>query len=242
MLRVRALGGLEIYRGEEKVDANAQSARAREMLLYLLCHPSGSTKEQIGAALWPDADPGKLRNNFHVTVHRLRKTLGATKWVVANGETYAIAREAGVDFDAEKFEREAKAALRSLEVSRLEDAASLYRGDFFANAGAGEWHLAVRDRLRDLYAEVLRNLGRARMSAREFRAAAEVYAKLVDLDPLDEQACRNLMTCLGNEGDAAGASLAYRRLVQSLRREVDAGPDPATVKLHARITGEAGSR
>jgi DNA-binding SARP family transcriptional activator len=64
-----------------------------------------------------------------------------------------------------------------------------------------------------------------------------VYRKLVNLDPLDEQACRNLMTCLGNEGDAAGASLAYRHLVASLRREVDATPDPATVKLYARITG-----
>jgi DNA-binding SARP family transcriptional activator len=235
MLRVRALGGLEIYRGEERVNASSQSARAREMLLYLLCHPAGSTKEQIGAALWPDADGAKLRNNFHVTVHRLRKTLGASKWIVADGETYAIDRHAAIDFDAEVFERTAKAALRSLAEPELEHAASLYRGDFFASSSSSEWHLGVRDRLRDVYSELLRALGRAKMSAGDFRRAADIYRTLLQIDQLDEQACRNLMTSLGHEGDTAGASLAYRSLVNALRRELDAPPDPATVRLFTKI-------
>jgi two-component SAPR family response regulator len=134
-LRVRALGPLEIERDGEAVE---ESARSRELLLYLLCHPSGRTKEQIGAALWPDADPSKLRNNFHVTLHRLRKGLGAAEWIVVDGDTYALDRSRGLEFDAEIFEREAKQARNTERLSR---AVELYRGDFFENARHGEWYL-----------------------------------------------------------------------------------------------------
>src|SRR5207237_6658853 len=128
-LVVRALGPLEIIRDGNPVDASSLSLRARELLLFLLCH-RGATKEQIGAALWPDADASRLRNNFHVTLHRLRKVLGDGDWIVVNGETYAVAKD--VVFDVDTFERD-------LRARRYVQAIEQYRGDFFANAMAGEW-------------------------------------------------------------------------------------------------------
>jgi predicted ATPase/DNA-binding SARP family transcriptional activator len=217
-LRVRALGPLEIERDGMRVE---ESARSREMLLYLLIHPSGRTKEQIGAALWPDSDPAKLRNNFHVTVHRLRKSLGAAEWIVVDGDTYALDRSRGLEFDAETFEREAK----SKNVERLARAIELYRGDFFENAKDGEWYLPMRYRLRDLYAATLDAVGKARMAAGEYAAAAETYQQLVNLDDLDEDAAQNLIRALEKNGDAAGAKRAYRRLATALKREL--GEDPS---------------
>jgi predicted ATPase/DNA-binding SARP family transcriptional activator len=234
-LRVRALGPLAILRGDEPLDGGSQTARSRELLLYLLAHPSGATKEQIGAALWPDIEPARLRNNFHVTLHRLRKTLGRPEWIVADGETYAINRNAGIEFDAEAFERSAKEALRTEDPARIARAIEMYHGDFFENATSSEWHFEIRARLRDLYASALGTLGRSRMAAGDFAGAAEVYQRLFTFDPVDEQACRNLMRCLAQQGDTAAASRAYRRLTESLRRELDAEPDPATTKLHARV-------
>ncbi|MFL6246042.1 MAG: BTAD domain-containing putative transcriptional regulator [Thermoanaerobaculia bacterium] len=225
-LRVRALGPLEIERDGEAVE---ESARSRELLLYLLCHPSGRTKEQIGAALWPDADASKLRNNFHVTLHRLRKGLGASEWIVVDGDTYALDRSRGLDFDAETFEREANAAIANRDkhprnIERLSRAVQLYRGDFFENAKDGEWYLPIRNRLRDLYARALATLGRARMAAGDFPAAAETYQRLVNFDELDEDATRNLMTALEKQGDSAGAKRAYRRLAAALKRELGEEP------------------
>src|ERR1043165_9876527 len=66
-LHVRALGALEIVHEGVAIDASSLPARARELLVFLLCNRNGCTKEQIGAALWPDLDGAKLRNNFHVT-------------------------------------------------------------------------------------------------------------------------------------------------------------------------------
>ncbi|MCU1348901.1 MAG: Signal transduction response regulator / Disease resistance protein [Acidobacteria bacterium] len=238
LLRVRALGPLEIYRGGELVDVAAQSIRARELLLFLLTHPQGCTKEQIGAALWPDVDPARLRNNFHVTLHRLRKSLGAAELVAVEGETYAIDRSGGFDFDAETFEREVTLALKKKDeaLPRLAAAVPLYRGDFFENgSGSGEWLDDVRDRLRDLYARALTTLGRAQLAAGDARAAADAYQRLVQLDDLDEEAARNLMTALARAGDPAAATRAYRRLTESLRRELETEPEPVTTRLHARI-------
>jgi predicted ATPase/DNA-binding SARP family transcriptional activator len=239
LLRVRALGPLEIYRAGELLDAASQSARARELLLFLLTHPQGCTKEQIGAALWPEADPARLRNNFHVTLHRLRKSLGASEVVTLEGETYSIDRRGGVEFDAETFEREVTLALKKKEeaVPRLANAVALYRGDFFENgSSSGEWVDEIRDRLRDLYARALTTLGRAQLAAGDARAAADAWQRLVALDDLDEDAARNLMTALAKAGDPAAATRVYRRLVDSLRRELETEPDPSTTRLHAKIT------
>jgi len=234
-LNVRALGPLEMSLDGRAIDGGSSSARAKELLLYLLCHPAGASREEIGVALWPDLDPARLRNNFHVTVHRLRKTLGGADWVTVDRDVYALDRSHDIDFDAESFEREVKSALRGGDTSRLQSVLTAYRGDFGLGSGAGEWHLPIRDRLRELYGEALRIVGRGYLAASDFRAAAEIYERSIALDDLDEQAWRNLMTSLARSGDAAGAGRAYRRLVEIFRRELDADPDPATTRLHARI-------
>jgi predicted ATPase/DNA-binding SARP family transcriptional activator len=221
-LQVRALGTLEILRDGAPVE---ESARSRELLLFLLCHPSGRTKDQIGAALWPDADPARLRNNFHVTLHRLRKILGGAEWIAVDSETYALDRKRGIDFDAETFEREAGAAMRARNADRLLRAVQLYRGDFFENAGrSGEWHLGIRDRLRDLYAGALDQLARLRVFASDYPAAADAYRKLAALDDLDEEAAAGLIHALQKQGDNAGAVRAWEKLARALKRELGVFP------------------
>ena len=225
-LRVRALGPLEIELDGKVVDAG----RSRELLLFLLSSGSGATKDQIGAALWPEADPAKLRNNFHVTVHRLRKTLGSADWVVVDGERYSL--KPGIEYDVAAFERDA----RSNDPARLAKAIALYRGDFFENATSdGEWFLEQRDRLRDLYARALGALGRHSSAQGDHATAAEAYQRLVALDEFNEEACRNLMTALATQGDNAGAARAYKRLTDVLRKELDTEPEPATRKVYQTL-------
>jgi predicted ATPase/DNA-binding SARP family transcriptional activator len=220
-VKVRALGPLEIERDSVQVE---ESLRARELLLYLLCHPGGQTKEQIGAALWPDADPARLRNNVHVTLHRLRKLLGDADWITVENETYRVDRKKGIELDADVFEREVGAAMRARNADRLSLSLELYRGDFFANATTGEWHLETRDRLRDLYAKALDQLARLRVFENDYSKAAVAYRRLVQLDSLDEEAAAGLIGALLKLGDRAGAVRAWERLAKMLRRELGVFP------------------
>lgn len=216
--------------------------RTTELLAYLLCHPEGRTKAQVGAALWPDASPAQVRNLFHVTLHRLRKTLGCADWVVTEGDRYRLKPGLRWRFDAARFEDDAGAALRQLEAGageaaaeRLAGALALYRGDFLEGVEAGEWHLELRSRLEELLLAGLRALAEARLEAGRHTEAAEAFRRLVARDELAEEHHRGLMLCLARSGDRAGALRSYRRLVEVLERELDVEPEPETAELAEAI-------
>jgi len=160
LLRVSALGPLEISLDGAQLPAAAwSSAKPRELLLYLVCHPGGRTRDQIGLALWADVSPAQRKNDFHITLHQLRNTLGRPDWIVFEEERYRINPRLPVEFDGRQFEADVRAARAAL--AKSENAAPLalalarYRGDFLddAGAGAGDWHLEYRDRWHRLYVE-----------------------------------------------------------------------------------------
>src|SRR5690606_6281219 len=109
-LEVRALGPLEVRVHGRTIDAWPY-AKPRELLLFLLLHPHGRTRSEISDALWPGATPAQVRNNFHVTMHHLRRTLGHADWVVLEGDRYRVAATLTVDFDVAEFQRRVQSAL-----------------------------------------------------------------------------------------------------------------------------------
>lgn len=221
-LRVRALGGLEVT--VDGVPKEQASSRARELLVYLLCHPDGLSREQVGVALWPDASSTQLRNNFHVAMHHLRRALGHNEWVRFDQGRYRIDVPGGVEFDAEDFERQAMHALRAARrgsgvLADLRAARQSYRGEFLAGEVAGDWCYEVRERLAKLYAEIAEYLGSALSEAGRVADAVEVLEALVAADGLNEAACRALMQARSALGDRSGALREYRRLEGALSRE-----------------------
>ena len=63
----------------------------------------------------------------------------------------------------------------------------------------------------------------------------EAWQRLFDADPTDEDAARNLMKILAQRGDVAGATRVYRRLVDTLRRQLDVEPERETTALVERL-------
>src|SRR5256884_6722660 len=119
VVRVSALGPLEIsVDGERLPDAAGSDAKPRELLLYFLCHPGGRTGEQIGLTLWRDASPAQRKNDFHVTLHQLRRILGRPDWIVFAEERYRINPRFTVEFDGRQFETELRLAQAALEIGR----------------------------------------------------------------------------------------------------------------------------
>jgi predicted ATPase/DNA-binding SARP family transcriptional activator len=246
-LAVRALGHLEILRdGEPLPDDAWRYAKPRELLLYLLLHPEGRTRDQIGLVFWPDASATQVKNNFHVMLHHVRKAIGRADLIVFKGDRYSIAWEAGIAFDARAFEDGVRAGTRALKealtpsdeqraIDRLRASLDLYRGDFLAGEETGDWAVEIRDHLRRLHSDALMLVGQHYLLNGENREAADVFRRVTRSDELHEEAHRQLMLALTRAGDRSEAIRQYERFSRLLQADLEAEPERETKALYERL-------
>jgi DNA-binding SARP family transcriptional activator len=243
-LRVLALGQLQVFVDGQPIETAAWgSARPRELLVYLLMHPEGRTKEQVGLAFWPDASAAQMRNNFHVTLHRLRKALGGSSWVALENDRYRIPQELIDIVDVHAFEREVTEARKELlhareartAAARLEKAIELYRGDFLDGEPVGDWHVDHRDRYQRICVGALMELGGRFAEDGRHAKAAEAFRRVLARDELNEEALRALIRSLAETGERSQALRTYERFVTKLRSELEADPESETVELVSGI-------
>jgi predicted ATPase/DNA-binding SARP family transcriptional activator len=236
-LHIEAMGPFRVtVRGRTLTADDWPFAKPKELLLLLALHPAGRTREEVGHALWPGSSPARVKNNFHVALHHLRKMLGGPEWVVMHGGRYRLSPALTVMLDADQFEREARAALRMTDrdADHLRQVLALQRGELLQDDGCGAWIGDYRDRLRRLAVDVELALAGA-LEAVGDPAAAEAYCSIAVREELNEEAQRGLMRVWAADGNRAGALRHYERLVALLRDELDAEPEPETVRLAESI-------
>jgi two-component SAPR family response regulator len=241
-LRIFALGPGRVERGGRALAPSEWTyAKSRELLFYLLGHPS-CTKEQIGLALWPEASPSQLRSGFHRTLHHLRRALGGPEWISFENGRYSFNRSLDYWFDVEAFESELAEARRhgagapERAIRHLEEAIDLYKGDFLEDlAIEGEWALERQEELRRLYGEALLELGGLLSEEGRYDEAAQAYRKAIAHDELLEAAHRELMRCHARLGERSQALRHYQSLLGSLRDELGSSPAPETAELHRSL-------
>ncbi|MCC6316584.1 MAG: hypothetical protein IT361_02745 [Gemmatimonadaceae bacterium] len=240
-LDVRALGALEVrVEGVPMARRDWAYSKARELLVALLVRRDGLSREQVGVWLWPDASPTQLRNNFHVALHHLRRSIGHPEWVRFDSDRYRLDVPGTVTFDAATFEQSAEAALRDArrgkgDVDALRTVVERYHGEFLEGESVGDWQLEIRDRLSRLFADAAERLGSALHDGQHPAEAIVVLERLVAREPLRESAWRALMSARTTLGDSAGAIADYRRLEATLRREGMGAPSRETANLAQRI-------
>jgi predicted ATPase/DNA-binding SARP family transcriptional activator len=237
-LRIRALGSLRVELRDRQLDGGVwRYAKPRELLVFLAVHPAGRTRDEIGRAIWAGASPAQVKNSFHVSLHHLRKTLGDGEWVVMDGDRYRLAPGVRIDLDADRFEREARAALgaRSSTVDRLRQARAPYGGDFLDGEVVGPWHEEHRDRLRRLWVDLSLRLAALLEADGDDGAAAPIYHEVAVREELNEEAQRGLMRTWSRTGHRARALRHYERLLALLRDELDSEPEADTVAVYDGI-------
>jgi predicted ATPase/DNA-binding SARP family transcriptional activator len=240
-LCVFALGPARVEKEGLPLDSPDWIQKSRELLYYLLSHPQGRTKEQIGLALWPEASTAQLRSSFHDTVFRLRRALGGKEWVVFERRRYAFGRSLDYSYDVENFENNVSEARRlqdeapDTSIRYLQKAAELYRGDFLEDIAQGEWALGRQEDLRRAYVESLLLLGGLLVSQKRPAEATEAYRKAISHDRFTEEAHRGLMRSLAANGEPGGALRHYEELARMLEEQLGASPAPETVALYESL-------
>ena len=237
-LNLTLLGGFQARLGDGPV--LALPVKAQALLAYLALQPvQAHPRDALAALLWGDSGETQARDNLRHTVAALRRALTSLgRPVLVVGEGHSLTLEpAAVDVDAAAFERR----LGEATPEALEAAAELYRGDLLDGlGGAGQprfeaWLLAERERLRALAVEALARLLAYHTRAGAVERATATAMRLLALDPRQEIVHRALMRLYAGQGRRGAALRQYQVCVGTLRRELDAGPEPETRELYQEI-------
>ena len=241
-LRIFALGAARVEKNGHPLDSSPDwIQKPRELLYFLLSHPEGRTKEQIGLALWPDASTSQLRSSFHDTLFRLRRALGGKEWISFSKGRYAFGRSLSYFYDAEAFEENLTQATRLRSstpdeaIGHLEKAVGFYGGDFLEDSAHSEWAIERQEELRRKYQEALMLLGRLLFTLERYAEAAEAYRKAISHDEYLEEAHRELMRSQAAMGGRGQALRHYEELVRLLEERLGTSPAPESRALHARL-------
>ncbi|MVN89473.1 hypothetical protein GO986_22315 [Deinococcus sp. HMF7620] len=196
-------------------------ARTLALLVYLTLE-GPTSRSRLAGLLWPDTPEAAARNNL---VHLLRR-IGKSHdpGLVQAGEAVALGPALALD-------------LQGWE----EGGADVPSGPLLDGLGfdeqpdLAEWLLAWRERLDLARAGHLARRATEAEEAGALDGALDLTRRLLDLDPLSEDAWRRLMRLHYLAGDRPAALKAYHRCQEVLSRELGVTPLPETRELASLI-------
>src|SRR5919108_887516 len=226
MLRVLVLGELVVELDGTPLPLPA-GRPGRALLGYLALRPGRHARAALAARFWPDVLDESARASLRGALADVRRALGPA----AAGHLVATREQAGlVDLWTDAAEADALAAAGDHEA-----AAALWRGELLAGLEAGDWLATARDEARARHGALIGALAGAAAAAGDHRTAVARARERVALEPLSEEAHRDLIARLAGSGDRAAAMTAYARLAERLRTELGIAPSAATRDLAARV-------
>ncbi len=219
-VQIEMLGRFRVVVGGKELGAGAWSGRRAAELVQLLALADDHrlARDAVIEALWAHLEVNAGAANLRKAAHHARAALAATDAVVLRDGQVWLFPDGSVQTDVEQFEVAAAKAHAADDGKACATAAGLYGGDLLPGSLYEEWTQAPRERLRARFAEVLRCSGQ--------------WERLVELEPTDEPACRELMRRDLAAGSRPSAIRWYGRLRSALRAELGMAPSRETEAIY----------
>ncbi|OGO66600.1 MAG: hypothetical protein A2030_11875 [Chloroflexi bacterium RBG_19FT_COMBO_50_10] len=241
-LRIQTLGGFQVWRGSEPVQANSwRREKSRQLFQLLLTHrQSPLDRDQICEHLWPEADPNIAHRNFKSALNTLYQVLeperdpgSESAFILREGSTYGLRPNADIWLDTEQFvgavQQAGKTAHPNLEL--LQQAIHVYQGEYLPDTLYETWAAEERERLAAIYLETSDRLSELLLKNKLYNQVIDLCQAILVQDDCWERAYRHLMLAYYHLGDRGQVGRSYQRCVQTLREELDVAPSPETSTL-----------
>jgi DNA-binding SARP family transcriptional activator/Flp pilus assembly protein TadD len=240
VLAIRTFGSGQVWLNGQPVGINDwQTQSVRELFFFFLAARRPLTREQIGAALWPDTeDPARFKMRFKNEIYRLRRAVGQ-ETVLFDGEMYYFNGSVDHEYDVEDFEAfiaRAKAASRAAEqIDFYERAIGLVQGKYLQDIG-GSWIFPEQERLHQLYLWAAHSLAGLYRREGQAHKALEVCRQTVAAEPTFEAAYRLMMEIYHRMGDRGSVAHVYRSCETAMKTTFGLPPSEETQQLYHRLT------
>lgn len=201
----------------------------------------GVNKEMLAASLWPDAEGDEAANSYDVTLHRLRKLLVHEHALIsADGRLTLNSDVAWVDvWSLERLLNQidqlllfpSSKAVTERVTHLLGQATTLYQGGFLVREAPKAWSLSLRERVRSKVMRATLQVARQAELNDQWTAAAYLYQKGLEIDPLCEIFYQRLMIGYGRSGRVAEALAIYQRCRDNLASGLGVAPSSETLEI-----------
>ncbi|OQA94265.1 MAG: Transcriptional regulatory protein MoaR1 [Chloroflexi bacterium ADurb.Bin222] len=250
-LQIRLLGDLELWRNEKLLSSDAWPDRKTCQLLKLLVtfrHRVVATDELI-EALWSKLDPYAARNSLWVAISQLRRVLepeltvrGDSSFILTEPPGYRFDSAGQCSIDVDAFLKQVRSGQEqqlqgklTAAITAYTAAAALYRGDYLERDPYEEWAIPPRERLRETFLDLLRDLAACHLALGRYQDALSIARRALELEPCRESVWRLVMEAHYRAGEQDQALRAYERCREALSRELGVSPVAETTALHTRI-------
>lgn len=226
-----------------------ETRKAMALLSYLALSDGPISRDALIGLLWPDFDQAHAQGDLRRALSSLRKALGEE---VIESTRQIIALNKGlVTIDVQQFRNDIKHAQMLSEearLSQLEEAVSLWRGEFMADfivrdsGDFEDWQLRTAEHLRRELSTALYEIVHGYEAKGNISAAIPHARRLLELDLLNEDAHRLLMRLYAQAGRRTDALKQYQNCEQILAAELGVQPLEETAALFAAIKDGASYR
>ncbi|MFN2163454.1 MAG: protein kinase domain-containing protein, partial [Candidatus Promineifilaceae bacterium] len=226
-------------------------------------------REALMTMLWPDLPLESAQTNLRQIIYQLRKAIpevaalpdvgaregdGRVPLILSERQTVQLNPEAAAAADATTFSNLLEAVQAhehsglnscSLCQSRLDEAVVLCDGSFLADfyledsSQFEDWAHRRREAYRRQVMDALAALVDGSLQRGDYVRAQQYAQRHLDLDNLDERACRQMMEVLARSGRRREALAVYEEVVRLLRDELGMSPMAQTIRLAEQIENDS---
>lgn len=243
-LCISLFGKIEVRRGTTTL-RDCGSAKARELLCYLLLHRERAhPREKLASLFWERGSTAQSKAYLRKALWNLQRifnTEAEMPLLSIDGQWIRISTDADVWFDVDRFERaharvrgRSGANLKGEEAEALIEAVQLYTGDLLEN-WYQDWCLFERERLQMMYLAMLDRIICYCQAHGDYEAGLEYGLRILHIDHAHERTHRHLMHLRYLAGDRTGALRQYGQCATALREELGVAPSERTEALYQYI-------
>jgi DNA-binding SARP family transcriptional activator len=228
-----------LIRGQALGDEAWHRKKARQLFKLMLTHPNRRTgKEEVIELLWPESDPETGSTNLRFAIHAMRRAFDTVEAqagaaaVFVDRDSVWLRPDADLWVDADEFELTLAQVQRAADpMPLLQRADALYAGDYLPEDMYENWAQERREDLKRSWISLQFRLAQEWETGGDTDAAARSLQRLLQADPCNERAARELMRLLTRHGRGSDAVRVYQRLVRALHDDLDVEPPEITTVL-----------
>lgn len=245
-LAVHCLGLFHVYQNDQLLEKWPDN-KATLIFKYMITHRQQPIHLEVLVDLfWPGVDSQAGRKNCYQAIYTLRKMLQASRpdfdHILCDNSCYYFNPELTVWVDSEAFFAAYQAGQKLEQAGQVEQAIeqyqlakSLYKGHSLAKDIYEDWLINQRERLKFIHLDILDRLSQYYFKQEAFAMCIDLCHKLLGEDNCREDAHRRLMRCYLLQGQRHLALRQYQLCIETLQRELDVPPMPATSELYQQI-------